>query len=91
VSVSHGVFCVTLPTAAGHGYRQKHLNQLPDEYAELADVILVVENVRLQAHSQILAMHSNFVRKLLLETGPRSWQDPGHASNATQLPWSSCS
>lgn len=53
-----------------------HLSPFPDEYAELADVILVVENVRLPAHSQILAMHSNFVRKLLLETGPRSWQDP---------------
>lgn len=55
---------------------KSHLSQFPNEYAELADVVLVVENIRLPAHSQILAMHSNFVRKLLLETGPRSWQDP---------------
>ncbi len=53
-----------------------HLDECLEDYIELADVELLVEGTRLPAHSQILAMHSKFVRGLLLDTGPRSWQDP---------------
>lgn len=60
---------------------------------DLCDLILVAGQERFPAHSQYLASHSHFIRQLILETGPSSWQHPliidkilhGHSSASVQL------
>ena len=60
---------------------------------DLCDLILVAGQERFPAHSQYLASHSHFIRQLILETGPFSWQHPliidkilhGHSSASVQL------
>ena len=43
---------------------------------DLCDLILVAGQKRFPAHSQYLASHSHFIKQLILETGPFSWQHP---------------
>ena len=60
---------------------------------DLCDLILVAGQKRFPAHSQYLASHSHFIRQLILETGPFTWQHPliidqvlhGHSSACVHL------
>ncbi|KAL0038291.1 hypothetical protein WJX77_000809 [Trebouxia sp. C0004] len=43
---------------------------------DLCDLIVVAGQKRFPVHSQYLACHSQFIKQLILETGPFSWQHP---------------
>ena len=56
--------------------QNRHLHGCPENFAELADVILVAGDTRFPAHSHYLAAQSRVVREMLLDTNPVSWRNP---------------
>ncbi len=54
----------------------RHLKQCLSGSVDLCDVVLVADHKRFPVHSQYLASHSQFIKQLVLETGPFTWKEP---------------